>query len=269
MIQKQFKMLACRMDGVEAIQAHSSLSFARHIHDQFGIGVISHGAQKSLSGRGMVEAIAGDVITVNPGEIHDGTPIGESGRAWNMLYFEPSLIAGLLADISEGKKSHGEFTQPVIQDAAIAQCVQRLFSVMTAGPHHSSALQLEELMLLLFAGTALAHSDKPCTVAVPGAIVHARNLIDDNPGALITLSDLANESGLSRFQLIRAFAKATGFTPHAYLLQRRIHLARRLIADGSPLVDVAMASGFADQSHMTRLFVKNYGISPGAYATLN
>ena len=82
----------------------------------------------------------------------------------------------------------------------------------------------------------------------------------------VTLADLARTSGLSRFQVLRGFVKATGFTPHAYLMQRRIDLARRLIASGSRLADAAAASGFADQSHMTRLFVRKYGVSPGAYA---
>lgn len=49
------------------------------MHDQFGIGLVERGAQKSLSGRGMVEAEAGHVITVNPGEVHDGIPLGEGG----------------------------------------------------------------------------------------------------------------------------------------------------------------------------------------------
>ncbi len=90
--------------------------------------------------------------------------------------------------------------------------------------------------------------------------------IDDAPARPISLADLARESGLSRFQLVRAFARATGLTPHAYLMQRRIDLARRLIADRTPLAEAAAASGFADQAHMTRLFVRNYGVAPGAYA---
>jgi AraC-like DNA-binding protein len=91
-------------------------------------------------------------------------------------------------------------------------------------------------------------------------------LIDDDPAAAITLADLARESGLSRFQVLRGFVRATGLTAHAYILQRRIAAARRLIAQGRPLAQAALDSGFADQSHMTRTFVRTYGISPGAYA---
>jgi quercetin dioxygenase-like cupin family protein len=49
--------------------------FPRHTHEQFGIGVIRRGASRSRSGRGMVEAGSGDIITVNPGEVHKGAPI--------------------------------------------------------------------------------------------------------------------------------------------------------------------------------------------------
>jgi AraC-like DNA-binding protein len=102
----------------------------------------------------------------------------------------------------------------------------------------------------------------------PAAIRRARTLIDDEPAAPVTLADLAQESGLSRFQVLRGFVKATGFTPHSYLMQRRIDLARRLIARKARLADAAAISGFADQSHMTRAFVRKYGISPGAYAAV-
>ena len=101
---------------------------------------------------------------------------------------------------------------------------------------------------------------------VPPSISHAKALLDDDPAAATTLADLAAASGLSRFQVVRAFSEATGMTPHAYLVQRRIRTVRRMIARGTPLADAAFAGGFADQSHMTRAFVRAYGITPGAYA---
>ena len=91
-------------------------------------------------------------------------------------------------------------------------------------------------------------------------------MIDDAPTEPLTLAELAEAAGLDRFQLVRGFARATGLTPHAYRLQRRIGLARRLIARGVALAEAALASGFADQSHMTRVFARTYRITPGAYA---
>lgn len=273
--KRQFEMLPCQIPGVKAVQAQSKHRFGRHMHEQFGIGVVVQGGQKSQSGRGMVEAMAGDTITVNPGEIHDGAPIDDAGRSWKMLYLEPALVAALHMDISEGKSDQAEFALPVITDTRISQQVRQLFACMTrpaTSPNNmvddrAARMAAEEALLSLFATVMHAPVDKHGLPGVPQAIVHARTRIDDDPTAALSLHDLAQESGLSRFQLLRAFARATGMTPHAYLLQRRLHHARRLIAGGTPLVQAAVHSGFADQSHMTRLFIRNFGLSPGIYAS--
>ena len=54
-----------------------------------------------------------------------------------------------------------------------------------------------------------------------------------------------------------------GLTPHEYRTQRRLRHARQLIARGAPLAEVAADSGFADQSHMNRLFLRAFGYTPG------
>jgi AraC-like DNA-binding protein len=71
---------------------------------------------------------------------------------------------------------------------------------------------------------------------------------------------------MNPFQTIRMFARATGLTPHAYLVQRRIELARDLIRQRVALADVAMTAGFSDQSHLARTFVARFGYTPGTYA---
>jgi len=81
----------------------------------------------------------------------------------------------------------------------------------------------------------------------------------------VSLDELAALSGISRFQLLRGFARETGITPHAYLVQRRVRLARQLLADGQTPAQAAIQAGFADQSHMTRAFVRQLGITPGRY----
>jgi AraC-like DNA-binding protein len=81
----------------------------------------------------------------------------------------------------------------------------------------------------------------------------------------VSLAELAESSGMSRFQLLRGFAREVGTTPHAYLVQRRVCLARRFLATGESLADAALLAGFADQSHMTRAFLRQFGITPGRY----
>jgi len=254
-------MLRCGMAGVEAVLASTRHVFPRHTHDQFGIGVIHQGAHRSLSGRGMVEAGTGDVITVNPGEVHDGAPIGDHGRAWRILYFDPAVISAMVDDMSEGRTKAFEFSHPVLSGGPLVGRFDALFVAMTKDGQ--ATLEREELLLILLAALRPKAGKEP---RIPDAVRSVRQLIDDDPASPLTLAALAQEAGLSRFQLLRAFCKATGLTPHAYVMQRRIALARRLIAARLPLAQAAFAAGFADQSHMTRIFVRKYGVSPRLYA---
>ena len=114
----QFLMQRSALAGVQAVAARSDRTFARHSHEQFGIGVIRHGAQASHSGRGQVQAQAGQVITVNPGEIHDGAPLGDAGRAWQMLYLDPSVAAEAAREFLPAGEF--EFPQPVFDDPVLA-----------------------------------------------------------------------------------------------------------------------------------------------------
>ncbi|WP_445657366.1 AraC family ligand binding domain-containing protein [Achromobacter sp. NCFB-sbj8-Ac1-l] len=259
MPHSQFVMPRSALAGVQAVAARSGRTFARHTHDQFGIGVMCHGAQVSHSGRGQVEAGPGQVITVNPGEVHDGAPIGGE-RAWQMLYLDPAVVA----DAAEGLPRSGQFAfeHPVLDAPALAADVQALYAqaISPASPLACDALLRR--ILARAGGRALPVRE----AGAPAAIRHAIGLIDDAPAAALSLADLAHASGLSRFQVLRAFSRATGMTPHAYQLQRRLLLARSLLRQGTALAEAAAAAGFADQSHMTRLFARAYGVSPGRYA---
>jgi AraC-like DNA-binding protein len=257
-----FRIVHAALPGVQAVEARSDHVFARHSHDQYGVGLMLAGGQTSSSGRGQVEARAGDLITVNPGEVHDGAPLGGAPRAWRMLYLPPHLGGAVAADLAEGARRDYTFHHPVAHHAALAACFRRLYAAVT---HHTSDLLREQLLLELLHGLR-GDAARDRATPVTAAIARARAMIDDAPAAAPSLADLAAISGLSRFQLVRQFARATGLTPHAYLIQRRLDAARALLARGAALADAAAASGFADQSHMTRLFIRTYGLTPGAYA---
>jgi AraC-like DNA-binding protein len=272
MASANFRVVPCSDARIQAVEAHSGQSFVRHTHEQFGIGLLTQGAQSSFSGCGMVEACAGDLITVNPNEVHDGTPLGDGGRSWKILYLAPDLAAEVLrdADAEAGVASSGspragelEFSAPVLRDGRLAAAFAQAYAAATSGLP-TARLAAEQQLLQLLAATLLRRRAVASGATAPTAIAQA--MMKDDPLADWSLADLAEACGLSRFQLVRSFARNTGFTPHAYLLHRRILLARQLIANGMALADAAAASGFADQSHMTRVFTRKYGVAPGAYA---
>ena len=257
---RNFTLLPISIVGVEAVVADSAQAFGRHTHDQFGIGFIERGAQRSASGRGVVEGFAGDLITVNPGEVHDGRPLDTAGRRWRMLYLDPERLQEVARDVMPGRSF--EFTSPVIRDAQVATRFHELFASVTS----ANRLRYEEALLAL-AARLLGPSLSETTAAIGAGVRAARERIDDAPAEPQALASLAATAGLSRYQFLRAFTRLTGLPPHAYLLQRRVHNARQLVRAGQSLAEAAAASGFADQSHMTRCFVRTWGLTPGAFVS--
>lgn len=252
--------------GLEATSASTAHAFPRHTHDLYGIGVMQTGGQTSHSALGMVEAGPGDTIMVNPGEVHDGLPLDERGRAWRMLYFDPALLKSAADDTVCFTGGQIELTSPVARDGTLAQLFNRLFAVATSENSNASPLLRDDACGLLLTHVLRQHSTVTPARPLSVSIARVRARIDDDPTANVSLADLAAAADLSRFQVLRGFSAELGLTPHAYIVQRRIMLARRSIASGAGLAQTAITSGFADQSHMTRAFVRHLGVTPGSYA---
>jgi AraC-like DNA-binding protein len=94
----------------------------------------------------------------------------------------------------------------------------------------------------------------------------ARDLLAAQIDAPPSLTELAATVGMNSFRLARAFRRAEGLPPHAFVVQLRVDRARRLLLDGLPPSQVAAVLGFADQAHLTRQFRSRVGVTPAAYA---
>lgn len=247
--------------GVEAMTLFSDHSFPRHTHDHYGIGIMTAGAQKSWSVIGHVESYAGDVIMCNPGEMHDGVPATGEPRGWRIIYLDPTVVARELA----GESIDGELTvKPVVRDPRLAREVARLFAQLERACPDPLAAEESRVSCLMLVAHHHRVDRAPAASASP-PVLKAIRRIDASPETPISLSDLASIAGMSRFQLLRGFAREVGTTPHAYVMQLRARIARHLISRGHSLVEAADLAGFADQSHLTRQFVRHFGITPGRY----
>jgi AraC-like DNA-binding protein len=257
------------MPGIDAMHASTTRAFPRHTHDQYGIGLVDAGGHASWSGRGQVEAGPGSFICVNPGEVHDGHAIGGAARTWRILYFDTRSLAALHDEVREGAAGEFTFGAPVFADAALRARFEAGFSFAGAGGSAAAQGACETAMLLLVARLG-NHSTRqvPATRAFPG-VRRARERIDADPASPLALIELAREARVSRYQLIRGFAHEVGLTPHAYIVQRRLALARTLIRAGRELAEVALLAGFCDQSHLARCFTRQFGVPPRRYALLS
>ncbi|HEY0991664.1 MAG TPA: AraC family transcriptional regulator, partial [Kofleriaceae bacterium] len=84
----------------------------------------------------------------------------------------------------------------------------------------------------------------------------------------VSLDDLVGLTGLTRFHLLRTFARTVGVPPHEFVILARITCARRELEAGHRPLDIAMSLGFADQSHFGRHFKRLVGVSPAMYAAM-
>ena len=252
--------------GIYSTHTLSGRQFGRHWHDAYGFGILEEGAQRSASGRGRVDAFPGQVITTNPGEVHDGRPLGSATRRWCIVSVDADVFSSLI-----GHASAAEITHPVIDDPPLRHALQRLFHRLgrwhaRVGNRAAERLACEESLVETTVQLVARHGTaRPPTDTADCSLRRLRELLADAPLDPPSLATMAAMAGLSRYQVLRRFEKAYGLPPHAWLLCRRAEHALRLIRDGETLIDAAAASGFADQSHMTRVFARYYGITPGAW----
>lgn len=245
-------------------------SYARHTHDEYAIGTIEHGRQTFHCRGGQRITSPGSLILVNPDDLHDGQAAGAAGAAYRyrMVYLEPVLIsealreAGLPADLPL-------FRAPVVHDPELAAALCQ-FNHRTEQPEGLDALETETRLLQLVRALLLRHAASPPPRSLregrDTAIVrHACRYLDEHYAADPSLSALAAQCGISRFALLRLFAKEVGLPPHAYMTRARLREARRLLLQGEPAAQVAAAVGYVDQSHLTKRFKAAFGITPGQF----
>jgi len=155
----------------------------------------------------------------------------------------------------------------VSDDARLATAIVPALADLDAPPDE---LQRDRIVQGL--ADALAAVDRSGRRPLPAcnrdAVGRARDLLEAGVATGVTSAELEAATGLSRYEIARQFRACLGTSPHRYLVLRRLDRARTLIRAGAALADAAAASGFADQSHMTRQFRRAYGLSPGRWAAL-
>ena len=100
----------------------------------------------------------------------------------------------------------------------------------------------------------------------PWQEIRAREMLESALDGEISLTEVAAQCRLSTRHFSRAFAKSMGIPPHRYLLKRRVERAKELLrCSNDTLAEIAPSCGFADQSHLVRVFTQTVGESPGAW----
>lgn len=247
-------------------QAHE---FERHLHEEMVIAVTEQGAGRCRTRLGSDVGGPRSVWLFAPGEYHCGD-VWER-RYWNYrgIYIEGAGRAALSDVLMDGRKAKMHATPGLYEDAQLAE--------MLLQAHRAEELNLPLMqrqarwcaaMGLLFGRYGRPKLQLDSLGNERSKMAKVREYLTANFLRNVSIDELIPLCELSRYHLMRSFARQYGMPPHAYTNQLRLIEAKRLIGDGMRPADAAVAAGFYDQSHLTHLFKRAYGITPGAYATL-
>ncbi|PHV31797.1 AraC family transcriptional regulator [Janthinobacterium rivuli] len=247
------------VQGIERIEAwFQGKAYAMHRHDTYAIGRTLAGVQRFSYRRGQRDSLPGNTMILHPDEAHDGQAGTDAGFRYRMLYIEPALFQDVLGGRALPFIEGGVSTDPRL---AAATC-----ALLPHDGHPLEALeQSEALAELAHALAAAAGTPAQRPKGDFLAARRARDYLQAHCTRAVTLAELEAATGRDRWSLSHDFRVFYGTSPYRYLTMRRLEMVRRLLLAGSTLASAAMAAGFADQSHMTRHFLKTHGITPGRW----
>ncbi len=167
-------------------------------------------------------------------------------------------------------------TEPIIRPKFQDSAIRRLMTILSeegraggpSGKLYSDSLThaLAIRYLLLGERPQYQRADSAVSALPPYALKRVLDKIEHSFQSEISLASLAKEAGYSRGHFLKMFRTSMGMTPHTYLLKRRIDHAQSLLKRREiTIIDVAADCGFSSQAHLTQVFRKHVGVTPGDY----
>jgi len=259
-----------RAGGQELEAMHAR--FERHVyhphsHDAYSIGVTETGAQSFSCRGGRHTSATGMVMAFNPDDPHDGQATDEHGFVYRIVHIGPSLVRDVQVE-DLGRAPHAPlFTTPVVADEVLATAARRLHAAILAGAPRLARDERLAAVVAAMQRQASRHAPAAAGAAAARSVAsRVRDHLRSAPMADLGAEDLARACGHSRFAVYRAFRAVYGMSPSDYQRQLRLRAARDLLAAGVPPSRAATDAGFADQAHLSRWFVRSFGLTPGAFA---
>jgi AraC-like DNA-binding protein len=236
----------------EVLHAHfTDHAYPAHVHGEWTLLLVDAGGVDYTLDGDRQQAVTTRLTVLPPYVSHDGRAASPDGFDKRVLYVDERWLPA--SPVGAAVRS------PSLADPGLTRAVAAVHHSLDDPLEAESRLALVAERIALHLSTAEPRSrDRDPGLA---RLVRTRLEADD----AVTLDALARELGTHPSHLVRVFRREYGLPPHRYVVGRRLDRARRLLLDGLPIADVAAATGFHDQSHLTRHFRALLGTTPGAF----
>jgi len=235
------------------------VSFKPHSHGNLlSIGAEYDGVTVMMCDGEEIHLKSGDLVFFNPNVMHSCNAEKGNSRSYWMMHLDIDWCA----EIQRGVFSHDGGYLPVdVKLLSDKEIFEDFCAVCSAFPDDG----LDDLVKFLS-----QIFEKYCSLELrpdiqPKVISEVEKYISDNPYENISLEELAEKFRQNKFHLLRSFRSTYGLPPHAYQMDIRILRAKELLKSGMSIADVAVETGFTDQSHFHRVFKKHTAATPGEY----
>ncbi|WP_211745629.1 AraC family transcriptional regulator [Paenibacillus sp. Marseille-Q4541] len=240
--------------------------FPAHFHEYYVIGFIEKG-QRYLICKGEEYIInPGDLILFNPYETHSCEQIDGKALDYRCFNVEPEVMQKIVLEMI-GNKSLPHFNQSVIYQTELVTKLREVHMKVSQNEANDE-FEKEELFLSFMEELIGNHSDLTIDPQAPETSHEIRavtHYLEENYTKSITLHDLSELTGWSKYHLLRSFTKQRGISPYCYLETIRVNHAKKLLEQGLKPIDVTYLTGFSDQSHLTKFFKRQIGLTPKQY----
>ena len=238
--------------------------FPAHFHEYYVIGYIEEG-QRYLVCKGEEYIInPGDLLLFNPYDTHSCEQIDGKTLDYRCINVKPEVMKKIVLEIN-GTNNLPYFKPNVLYQSEFVSNLKELHLKIS---QDESEFKKEELFLYFMEELIQMYSD--LTITPPASetsheINTICNYLEGNYTKTITLNDLSDLTGWSKYHLLRSFTKHRGISPYSYLETIRINHAKKLLEQGVKPIEVTFLTGFSDQSHFTKFFKRQIGLTPKQY----
>ncbi len=253
-MEKLLKLKLKELDSLEVLTCKNNKhEFPNHFHQTYAISIIENG----VFGENHLLATKGSIVISHPNEVHENRLVYDNTYSFTTFYVNPDVIKYI------SKSPCTSFAEKVIYDEKLFQHFKILIETISSSGSELFISSLYEGLnqLILSYGLKSEIEEK----IVPVFIDDATEYIDQNYHVKIRLEELAERSKLSKYQFIRQFRKHVGITPFEYINLQRVSRSKQLLLKATPIIDVALDTGFYDQSHFNKYFKRFVGLSPLNY----
>lgn len=241
--------------------------FPNHFHEYYVIGFIENG-QRYLSCKNKEYTIApGDLLLFNPRDNHTCEQIDGKTLDYRCINIQPEIMSKVVFEIM-GRDHSPYFTSQVVFHSELVSLLKELHLMIM---QEEKDFRKEELFFFLLDQLIEEYTEQDITSPKVEQSTEAKAIcefLEQNYMKNITLDDLSNLTGLSKYYLLRSFTKQKGISPYSYLETIRIDKAKKLLEQGVLPIDVAFQTGFTDQSHFSNFFKKFIGLTPKQYMNI-